>query len=146
MKIALGFDHAGVNSKAWLIPHLENQGHHAQDLGCFSVDSCDYPDFAAKVARALQSGDVDRGILVCGTGLGMSMAANRYHAVRAALCTSVELAVFSREHNDANVLCMGARTQTPEDMEKIVDVWLKTDWTGDRHARRVKKIDTLPEE
>jgi ribose 5-phosphate isomerase B len=146
MNIALGFDHAAVESKAWLIPLLEGLGHTVQDMGCYSTDSCDYPDFAAAVARIVAAGDAQRGILICGTGLGMSIAANRFAGVRAALCTSVELARLSREHNDANVLCMGARTQQSEDMQAIVKTWLETDWEGGRHGRRLDKIESHPKE
>lgn len=146
MKIAIGFDHAAVESKAWLEPLLAELGHTVLDLGCYSTESCDYPDYAGKVARAVADHDVDRGILVCGTGIGMSMAANRYTGVRAALCTSTELAQLSREHNDANILCMGARTQSQSDMTEIVQVWLSTEWEGGRHGRRLAKMDALAKE
>ncbi len=141
MKIAIGSDHAAYEAKDRLKVFLASAGHQIVDVGTDSTESCDYPDYAAAVSRSVQSGAVDRGVLICGTGIGMSIAANRFSGVRAALCYTEELASLSRLHNDANVLCMGARTQSIDSMQSILKVWLNTDWEGDRHARRLGKIE-----
>lgn len=147
MKLAIGSDHAAYLRKAELSDLLRSWGHEVLDLGTHSEESCDYPDFAHAVAVAVTEGAADRGVLICGTGLGMSMAANHHPGIRAALCTSPELARLSREHNDANIICMGARTQTLEEMETILQIWFDTPFEGNRHQRRVRKIDRiLPEE
>lgn len=143
MKIAIGSDHAAYDAKEKVLAHLSSLGHTVIDVGTHSIDSCDYPDFAAEVSQLVQSGDTDRGILICGTGIGMSITANRFEGVRAALCTSVELAELSRSHNDANVLCLGARTQSLEEITAIIDKWLSTTWEGGRHADRLNKIEIL---
>lgn len=142
MKIAIGSDHAAFEAKNEIIDHLKNSGHEVIDKGTYDKSSCDYPDYAASVSKAVQAGDVQRGILICGTGIGMSIAANRFTNVRAALCYTVELAELSRLHNDANVLCLGARTQSVESMKSIIQPWLTTEWEGDRHAQRLQKIET----
>ena len=142
MKIAIGSDHAALEAKAELKQYLEDNGHVVMDQGTHNLDSCDYPDYAAKVSLLVQDATVDRGILICGTGIGMSMAANRFTGVRAALCYTEELASLSRLHNDANVLCMGARTQSIDSMKAIIHTWLNTGWEGDRHANRLKKIES----
>jgi len=141
MKIAIGSDHAAFEIKAELVPYLIALGHEVQDLGTYSTESCDYPDYAAQVSLAVQAQQTERGILICGTGIGMSIAANRFSGVRAALCYTEELATLSRQHNDANVLCLGSRTQTLESMRQIVKVWLTTAWEGKRHAKRLEKIE-----
>ena len=141
MKIAIGSDHAAFEIKAELVPYLIALGHEVQDLGTYSTESCDYPDYAAQVSLAVQTQQTERGILICGTGIGMSIAANRFSGVRAALCYTEELATLSRQHNDANVLCLGSRTQTLESMRQIVKVWLTTAWEGKRHAKRLEKIE-----
>jgi len=112
------------------------------DEGTHSLKSCDYPDFAAAVSRKVQAGSAERGILICGTGIGMSIAANRFKGVRAALCYTEELAELSRLHNDANVLCLGARTQSVDSMKSIVLRWLTTEWEGERHGSRLNKIES----
>lgn len=142
MKIAIGSDHAALEAKTSVIQLLTSLGHAVVDEGPHTSDSCDYPDYAAKVSLAIQSGQVERGVLICGSGIGMSIAANRFTGVRAALCYTEELAELSRFHNDANILCMGARTQTIPSMESIVKVWLSSAWEGDRHARRLEKIES----
>jgi len=142
MKISIGCDHAAVDAKQALISYLESLGHEISDEGTYDASSTDYPDYAAIVARNIQSGRAEKGVLICGTGIGMSIAANRFHGVRAALCYTEELARLSRLHNDANVLCMGARTQSVDEMRKILGVWLNAQWEGDRHARRLEKIET----
>jgi ribose 5-phosphate isomerase B len=141
--IALGADHAGFALKDLLRAWLERQGHVVLDVGTHSADSVDYPDYASAVTDALLSGAADRGILVCGTGLGMAMAANKAPGVRAAPCVDPYTAQMAREHNDANVLTLGARLVGPEDAIEIVRVWLQTPFAGDRHVRRLAKLAAL---
>ncbi len=141
MKIAVGADHAGVDCKAFVIELLQEGGHEITDMGTMSAEPVDYPDIARKVAEEVAEGNVDMGVLICGTGLGMSMSANRIHGVRAALCTNENMAELSRKHNDANVLCLGGRILSREDIPGILSVWLATAFEGGRHARRVAKID-----
>jgi len=143
MKIALGADHGGYGFKEKIKGRLEEKGVEILDCGCFDEESCDYPDFAEKVARSVGSGEADRGILVCKTGHGMSIAANKVPGVRCANCHAVEGARLSREHNDANVLALAASFVDPATAERIVDVWLKTEFQGGRHQRRVDKIAGL---
>ena len=138
--VALGADHAGFALKEALKGWLAGRGHGVLDLGTASTDSVDYPDFAVEVARAVASGTVQRGVLVCGTGIGMAITANKVPGVRAALCDSVYTARLSREHNDANVLCLGGRLTGPEMAQDILAVWLDAAFAGGRHERRVGKI------
>ena len=140
MKVALGADHRGFALKEKLKSWLTSRGHTVVDFGPESRDRVDYPDYAFKVAGAIVRHRVDRGILVCSTGIGMSIAANKVRGVRAALADSVRLARLSREHNDSNVLCLGADVVTGEQAGRIVGVWLKTEFAGGRHARRLAKI------
>lgn len=140
MRIAIGSDHGGIDLKQILVPKIEALGHTVIDLGCNSDESVDYPDFAEKVCAKVISGEADGGILVCGTGIGMSMAANRYRGIRAALCDNEYMARMSREHNDANVLCLGDRVLGKGLAENIVDVWLNTEFAGGRHQRRIDKF------
>ena len=141
MKLVIGCDHAAFDAKTELVHFLKSIGQDIIDEGTHSLDSVDYPDFAARVSQKVQSGEAQRGILICGTGIGMSIAANRFKNIRAALCFNEELAKLSRLHNDANVLCLGARTQSIESMKSILSVWLTTEWEGDRHAIRLNKIE-----
>lgn len=134
-------DHAGFALKEHLKTVLGRLGVAYEDLGTHSDASCDYPDYAHKVAAAVGSGQAERGLLVCGTGQGMVMAANRHRGVRAALPHDEETARLSREHNDSNVLALGGRVLSPERAEAILKVWLETPATGGRHATRVAKID-----
>ncbi|MCX6641560.1 MAG: ribose 5-phosphate isomerase B [bacterium] len=145
MKISLASDHAGFRLKESIKKRLSASGHEITDRGCFDETSSDYPDFGSLAARDLSEGRVDRSILVCGSGIGMSMVANKFKGVRAALCASTALAEMSRLHNDANALCLGARFTEPDLAEQIVDVWLKTPFEGGRHQRRVEKIGKLDE-
>ena len=145
MKIAVASDHAGWKDKTRLIEHLAALGHDVTDFGTDSEESTDYPDYAAKAARAVTQGKCDQAVLVCGTGIGMSMAANKIRGIRAAACQTVDAARFSRAHNNANVLCLGARLSSPASMREIVDTWLATNFDGGRHARRVDKITALEE-
>ena len=142
MKIAAGADHAGFELKRALVERLRAAGHEVADLGTTSAaESVDYPGYGHAVARAVVSGESDRGLLVCGTGMGMCMAANRHRGVRAAECASVEMAVMSRRHNDANVLCLGGRLLDPETAWAITAAWLETPFDGGRHAPRVAQLD-----
>jgi ribose 5-phosphate isomerase B len=143
MKIAIGADHAGFQEKNRLAEYLRSAGHEVVDCGTDSAESTDYPEYAARVAEAVASGQVERGVLVCGTGIGMSMAANKINNIRAAACQIPEAARFSRAHNDANVLCLGARLNTPDQMREIADVWFRTGFDGGRHARRIGEIRDL---
>ena len=139
-KIPIGSDHAGYELKEQVVQYIRELGYEVEDLGTHSSDSVDYPDFAGKVAGLVSRGERRRGILVCGTGIGMSITANKYAGVRAALATSEELARLSRAHNDANVLTLGGRTTDPELARRIVKTWLETGFEGGRHTRRVGKI------
>jgi len=120
--------------------HLAERGIEVHDAGTYTEESCDYPDIALQLCRAVTAGDGDRGVLVCGTGIGMSMAANKVKGIRAALCGDVFSAIMSREHNDANVICLGERVLGPGLAVCILDAWLDTEFAGGRHARRVNKI------
>ena len=141
--IALGADHAGLALKEIVKVWLERQGHHVLDVGTHTADSVDYPDYASAVTDALLAGAAERGILVCGTGIGMAMAANKVPGVRAASCVDAYTARMAREHNDANVLALGARIVGAEDAIEIVRVWLETAFAGDRHIRRLTKLAAL---
>ncbi|MGC9384329.1 MAG: ribose 5-phosphate isomerase B [Kosmotogaceae bacterium] len=141
MKIALGSDHAGFGLKEHVKEYLEQQKIKIIDYGTDSDDSVDYPDYGKKVAKAVQRGEVDRGIVICGTGIGISMVANKYRNVRAALCLYPKMAEMARRHNDANVLAMGGRLVAPQLALDILDVFLKTNFEGGKHKRRVDKID-----
>jgi ribose 5-phosphate isomerase B len=146
MKIAVGNDHRGVAVKQRLVGLLKELGHEVEDLGANSVASVDYPDYAIPVAEAVHAGKLDRGILVCGTGHGMCIAANKVCGVRAANCRDVIDAELSRRHNDANVMCLSADLIGEEQIEKMVRTWLTTDFEGGRHARRTEKIATYEQE
>ena len=135
MKVAVGCDHAGFPLKETVIAALRKLGAEVVDFGTHSLESVDYPDFGERVGRAVASGEVDRGVVICGTGIGVSIAANKVPGVRAALCHDVYSARMSRAHNDANVLAMGARVIGPGLAEAIVEAWLTTSFEGGRHAR-----------
>jgi ribose 5-phosphate isomerase B len=141
--IAVGADHAGFALKDVLRAWLERQGYGVLDVGTHSADSVDYPDYADAVTHALLSGAAERGILVCGTGIGMAIAANKAPGVRAAPCVDAFTARMAREHNDANVLTLGARIVGTEAAIEIVRVWLETPFAGDRHVRRLAKLAAL---
>ena len=143
MKVAIGSDHAGYKLKEEIKSILDEMSIEYQDYGCKTEDSCDYPDIAAPVARAVSSGEADRGILVCGTGIGMSIAANKIRGIRASLCHDVFSAKMTREHNNSNVLTIGARVIDSELALEIVKTWLFTEYQGGRHARRLAKISLL---
>ena len=143
MKIAIGADHAGFSLKEQLRRRLAEEGHEVVDFGTHSLESCDYPDFARAVGRDVAQGHSDRGILVCSTGIGMAMAANKVDGVRAAPAESDDEVRLTREHNDANVLTLGARYLDENRAMELIDIFLKTEFAGGRHARRVAKIAQL---
>ena len=143
MKLALGCDHGGYPLMQEVKKHLEEKGIEYTDFGTYSEESCDYPDFAEKAADAVKSGACDFGILVCGTGIGISIAANKIHGIRAALCSDSYSAEMTRRHNNANMLAMGARVIGAGQALKIVDTFLSTDFEGGRHERRIQKITEL---
>ncbi len=140
MKIAIGSDHGGYRYKQTLLSHLKEKGYEVEDVGCFSEASCDYPDFAFPVADKVAEKSVDCGILICGTGIGMSIAANKVKGVRASLCHDVFSAKMTRRHNDSNVLCMGARVIGEGLMLEIADAYLASSFEGGRHSHRLEKI------
>jgi len=140
--IAIGCDHGGYALKEEIIAHLEDRGLDYKDFGCYSAESCDYPVYARLVGQAIINGECEQGILVCGTGLGISMAANKMEGIRAAVCTDCFCAEATRQHNDANVLCLGGRVVGPGLAIKIVDTFLDTPFSGDeRHLRRINLIE-----
>ncbi|MBE5774196.1 MAG: ribose 5-phosphate isomerase B [Clostridiales bacterium] len=144
MKIAIGNDHAAPEMKFELIKRLEAQGHEVVNFGTDDDKSCDYPDYGEKVARAVASGEFDRGILICGTGVGISISANKVKGIRCCVCSEPCTARLSREHNDANIIAFGARIVGQEMAEMIVDTFLNTEFSGgERHTRRVAKIMAL---
>ena len=143
MKIAIGADHAGFSLKEQLRPTLAGEGYEVVDFGTDSLESCDYPDFAQAVGRDVAQGRSDRGILICSTGIGMAMAANKVDGVRAAPAQSEDEVKFSREHNDANVLTLGAKYMDAQRAMELIDIFLNTEFAGGRHARRVAKIAQL---
>jgi RpiB/LacA/LacB family sugar-phosphate isomerase len=143
MKIALASDHAGYSEKEKLKPLLRELGIQFTDLGTVSEESVDYPDYAAKVAEHVARGEVDQGLLVCGSGIGMSISANKVPGVRAALAWSEETARLARQHNDANVLAIGARTTPQQQIADIVRAWFDAEFEGGRHGERVAKITAL---
>jgi len=142
VKIAAGADHGGYAIKEAVVRGLRSQGHEVIDVGTDSAEtSVDYPTFAHRVAAMVAAGEVERGLLVCGTGLGICMAANRHHGVRAADCFTPHLAEMSRRHNDANVLCLGGRLLSEDEAWAIAEVWMSTPFEGGRHQRRVELIE-----
>lgn len=140
MRIAVGSDHRGYQLKEKIVSMLAADGHEAEDVGAPSEESVDYPDFASVVAQKVSEGTIDRGILICGTGIGMAIAANKYPGVRAAPCTDEVTAEISRRHNDLNVLCLSADLLSPRMVERMVKVWVDTEFEAGRHARRLEKI------
>lgn len=146
MRIAIGCDHAGFLLKEELKAYLQVLGHEVEDMGTHSLESVDYPDYARQVAEAVAQGKVERGIVICGTGIGSSIVANKVPGVRAALCHESYTARMSREHNDSNVLALGGRVLGVELAKEIVQVWLASEFQGGRHARRVEKIKTIERE
>lgn len=141
--IAIGSDHGGYELKNHIIKHLEEKGIELNDVGCFSEDSVDYPDIAKKVCAEINEGRAERGILICGTGIGISIAANKIKGIRAALCSDVYSAKMCRQHNNANVICLGGRVTGRELAFMIVDTYLNEQFEGGRHQKRIDKIHAL---
>ncbi|MGI5977048.1 MAG: ribose 5-phosphate isomerase B [Candidatus Limivicinus sp.] len=140
--IAIGCDHGGFELKQTIMKHLEERGLEYKDFGAYSTESCDYPDYAKPLAKAVAAGEYKRGILICGTGVGVSITANKVHGIRAALCSDCFTAEATRQHNDANILAMGARVVGPGLALKIVDTFLDTPFSNEeRHVRRISKIE-----
>ena len=142
-RIAIGCDHRGLTLKELIMPFLQKAGHGYQDFGCYNTDSVDYPDIAQKIGEAVASGNFDQGILICNTGIGISIAANKIKGIRAALCCDVFAAQRARQHNDANVLCLRGEDIEIELALEIIKTFLATDFEGGRHLRRMNKIRAL---
>ena len=142
-KIFAGSDHAGFALRGLVVGHLRERGFSVEDLGASNAESSDYPDYAAQVGRAVRDNPGTLGVLVCGTGMGICIAANKIHGVRAAAVWSVESARLARAHNDANVLCIGARLTTDADAFTLIDTWLASPFEGGRHQRRIDKVSAL---
>lgn len=140
MKIAIGADHGGFELKEIVKDFLLEKGHQIEDLGCYSTDSVDYPDYGIKVAEKVSNKEFDRGIVICGTGIGISISANKVKGIRCALVHDLFSAKATREHNDSNVLAMGGRVIDTELAKQIVDIWVGTEFEGGRHTRRINKI------
>ncbi len=146
MNIVIGSDHRGVEIKRRLVAAIQAMSHHVEDIGADGAESVDYPDFAYEVAKRVGKKKADRGILICGTGIGMCIAANKVRGVRAAPCQDTLTAELSRRHNDANVLCLSADLLGEEQMAQMIRIWLDTPFEGGRHARRVEKIAQIEAE
>lgn len=140
MKIAFASDHAAFDLKSIIMPYVEEKGYETVDFGTYSPDSCDYADYAHPAARAVESGECDFGIAMCGSGNGIQMTLNKHQSIRAALCWLPELAALARQHNDANFLVLPARFIAVEDAREIVDAYLQAQFEGGRHAKRIAKI------
>lgn len=146
MKIAIGADHGGFELKAELVQHLKKKGHRVSDLGAFSPEPCDYPLIGAAVAAAVNKRFAQRGVLLCKSGGGMCIVANRFPGVRAVVCETVQSAKHAREHNDSNVLVLGAEGMSRRQALAVLDAWLETPFAGGRHARRVRQIAKIEKE
>ena len=145
MQIAIASDHGGFGLKEEIKRYLGKKGLSCQDFGCGSQESCDYPDFGFPAAESVRDGKCEKGILICKSGMGMSMVANKVKGIRAALCHTPEIARKSRQHNNANILVMAAVVVGPDTAKEIIDVWLTTGFEGGRHQRRLDKIDRYEE-
>jgi ribose 5-phosphate isomerase B len=143
MKIALASDHGGFELKTKVKSYLEENGHDVIDLGCNTEESTDYPEYGKACGEAVMRGDAERGIVICGTGIGMSIAANKVKGIRCALCTSLIMAEMSRKHNNANIIALGARILEHDFALSIVEMWLNTEFEGGRHQRRVNLLDNM---
>lgn len=143
MKIAIASDHGGFELKEEIKKHLQDRGVEVLDLGTYSKESVDYPQYGKLCGETVVSGEAELGIVVCGTGIGISIAANKVKGVRCGLCTSVEMAKLTKQHNNANILALGGRTTSVELAREIVDAWLDTDFEGGRHQRRVDMLDNM---
>ena len=146
MKIAIGCDHGALDLKNKVVDHLKNQGHQVTDFGTYTLDSCDYPDYAAQAAKAVAEGVCDRGIVLCTTGIGVSIAANKVKGIRCALLSDVMSARMTREHNDTNMMAIGAGVVGQMLALEIVDTWIGTEFShNERHQRRINKVMALEE-
>ena len=146
MKIVLGSDHAGMELKNSILKYLESLGYEAIDCGTYSLDSCDYPDYAKKVASMVAKKEANYGVLVCYTGIGMSITANKFKGIRAALVSNSDAARLTREHNDANIICLSSKDLNIEQAKSFVDIFLNTPFSnGERHLRRINKIKEIEE-
>ena len=143
MRIGIASDHRGYQMKNRLVQLVESLGHDVVDFGPDSTDSVDYPDFAGSVSAAVAAEEIDRGVLICGTGIGMCITANKFDGVRAANCNDSVTAEYSRLHNDANVVCLSANQLSDQLADQILQIWLKTEFEGGRHARRLDKISDI---
>jgi len=143
MKFFVATDHAGIELKDYTVELLKQKGHDVEDLGPYTKDRVDYPDYAIKVAKAVLKNKGSQGVLICGSGIGMSMAANRFSGIRAALCHDAYTATVARGHNDANILCFGERIVGKGVAESIIDAWLDSDFDGGRHVGRIEKIEAI---
>ena len=143
MKIAIASDHGGYRLKEELEKYLKDNGHELIDLGTNSCESVDYPEYGKRCAEAVVSGDADKGIVCCGTGIGISIAANKVKGARCSLCTNLTMAEMTRKHNDANLLALGGRITTFEEAKSITDMWLETEFEGGRHQRRVDQLNAM---
>lgn len=147
MKIAIGCDHGALDLKNTVVAHLEKKGYEVQDFGTYTLDSCDYPDYAAQAAKAVAAGTCDKGIVLCTTGIGVSIAANKIKGIRCALLSDVMSARMTREHNDTNVMALGAGVVGQMLALEIVDTWLGTEFSyNERHQRRINKVMALEQE
>lgn len=143
MKLAVGADHGGYALKTFILKYLTEQGHECVDYGCDSPERCDYPVYGERVARAVAGGECELGVLICGTGIGISLAANRVPGIRAAVCSEPYSAQLTREHNNANIICFGARVVGEGTAMTIVDAFLNAKFQGGRHAERVAMLDDI---
>lgn len=146
MRIAIGSDHRGVGVKAKLVALLEKWGHEVEDVGAHSDESVDYPDYAKAVATRVAGGDASRGVLVCGTGIGMAITANKVPGVRATVCSDETTAEMCRRHNDVNVLCLPGDLVGKRSLDNLLKIWLETEFEGGRHARRIEKISEIEQQ
>ena len=146
MKISVGTDHRGLEQKKMILAIAEQCGHSVVDVGTHTTESCDYPDIAKDLGQSVASGETDLGILICGTGIGMSIAANKVKGIRAAVCNNIDQARLSRQHNDANVLCIPGDSFEQAAVTELVSTWLTTDFEGGRHERRVDKVKQMEEQ
>lgn len=145
-KIAVGCDHGGIVLKESVISTLKRLGAEVVDLGCYSTDSVDYPEYGLKVANAVASGECEAGVIMCGTGIGISIAANKVKGIRAAVVTNEYMAKLTKNHNNANIIALGGRVITPEEAEKIVETWYTAEYEGGRHQRRLDIISRIEDE
>ena len=145
-KIAVGCDHGGIVLKESVVKTLKSLGAEVIDLGCYSSDSVDYPEYGEKVAKAVASGEADAGVIMCGTGIGISIAANKVKGIRAAVVTNTYMAKLTKNHNNANIIALGGRVVSPEEAKDIVEAWYTAEYEGGRHQRRLDMISRIEDE